>query len=462
MMTNGPQFIARRFAYRLRRIVTLAGLGLASLAAWSSTEVVGYVSLAIGDGVIYETDGAQRPLARGAKIRVGDRVVTGPNGHAQLHFVDNGAVSVRPDSALQVQDYRFDAARPENSEVRLKLERGTGRSISGAATEVDKTRFRLNTPIAAIGVRGTDFIVQAQPDSVRAMVADGAIVMSPYSPDCSLTALGPCAGGAVRELTAEMGRWVAEVRPGDTAARLVRASNWSGTSMAHGDADGEEASPSARALAAARASGMLAAEPTLTELQRGNDRAAADVLTVAAVNVPSLNSPPPLTSSLVWGRWTIFPAAEDGVTIPYALARLNRHVTVADYDAGLFRTNGGVRGEDYQPVDTGRVEFRLAHAAASFESSAGIESAKVGAANLTVDFGLGTFATALDLGTASGAVGQVRASGPIRLDGLFVVVDATQRVAGALSGDGREAGYLFELLVGNDVFKGRTLWGRRP
>ena len=51
--------------------------------------------------------------------------------------------------------------QPASSEVRLQVDHGITRSISGRATEVDKNRFRLNTPVAAIGVRGTDFIVQA-------------------------------------------------------------------------------------------------------------------------------------------------------------------------------------------------------------------------------------------------------------------------------------------------------------
>lgn len=414
---------------------------------------VGVVSLAIGDSLLRGADGRARAVERGARIRVGDRIETGHNGQVHLRFVDDGAVSVRPDSVLQVQDYLYDAARPELSEVRLKLEKGIGRSISGGATEVDKTRFRLNTPIAAIGVRGTDFIVQAQPDAVRAMVADGAIVMAPYGAQCSAAGLGPCAGGDARELSAEMGRWVAEVRPGDAATRLVRADD-------AGEAAGKQ--PSTAAAAAARSTGLLAAEPTSNEMQRGNDRAAAEMLHMAAVQVPELNRPPALDAKLVWGRWTIYPAAGDKLTIPYALARLGRHITVADYGAGLFRSDGFDSNKIFGAAGAGPVEFRLTHAEANHESAAGITAAKVNAANLTIDFGRRNFATALDLTSASGVAGQVRASGQIRNDGLFVAVDPTQKLAGALSGDGREAGYSFESWAGSDVFRGRTLWGRGP
>lgn len=43
-------------------------------------------------------------------------------------------------------------------EVRFKLETGVARAISGTAAESAKDRFRLNTPLVAIGVRGTDLL----------------------------------------------------------------------------------------------------------------------------------------------------------------------------------------------------------------------------------------------------------------------------------------------------------------
>ena len=142
------------------------------------TSAVGQVSLLIGQVKVMRKDGAVEPLRRGMAVHVGDRVETSANGHVHLRFVDNAALSVRPDSVLEIQAYQFDASRPELSEVRLQVDQGMARSISGRATEVDKNRFRLNTPVAAIGVRGTDFIVQASDATLRASVAEGAIAVS--------------------------------------------------------------------------------------------------------------------------------------------------------------------------------------------------------------------------------------------------------------------------------------------
>lgn len=442
----------------LRVLAVIAALGSAmqlTFAADAST--VGQVSLLIGEARVVRADGSQERLQRGSRIHVGDRVETSANGHVHMRFVDNAAISVRPESILEVQAYRYDAQSPQSSEIRLRVEKGTSRSISGAATDVDKSRFRLNTPIAAIGVRGTDFIVQTDPEGVRATVSDGAIVVGALGGACSPVDLGPCAGTAVRELSAEMGKLMAEVRVGDRSTRIVPAVD---LPMAAAATNGRDAGSERQlSMSDARATGLSAAQPTPPELQRGNDRAAAGLLTLATVNVPDLNRPSDVAAQLVWGRWAILPEANDKLSVPFALARLGRHVTVADEEAGLFRADQGAAAVLSDTLQA-KVEFRLARASATYEVGAVIESAAVLSSNLTVDFSNRTFATGLVLSSASGGTSTFAMAGAVRNDGLFAVKDVDQRVAGAISLSGKEAGYLFERNTVEGLFRGRTLWGQ--
>lgn len=442
------------FPWTLR---TLMHIGLIAAAAASTTaraEEVGRVSLLIGQARVVQADGTVRALSQGAAISVGDRIETGGNGHVHVRFVDNGAVSVRPDSALEVHAYRFDRSRPQANEVRLRVGSGVARSISGEATELDKSRFRLNTPIAAIGIRGTDFIVRADLDAVRASVSDGAIVIGPLGAGCTASALGPCTGAQVLELTAEMGQFIAEVFPGETA-RLVAVADPAAALLAHAAYGG----PSPRLIQAARRTGLLAAQPTVAEVLRGNDAAAAGLLTVAAVNVPKLNRPSSTSAELIWGRWAILPDANDRLSVPFALARLGRLVTVADEEMGLFRREQTVGGTPLAGAPQGLVDFWLTRAAATYESPVLTEPASITGARLTIDFGRRTFATALDMNSPAGGRTELRVAGELRSDGLFAVRDEAQRVAGAVALNGKEAGYLFERNVGTGLFKGRTLWG---
>lgn len=428
-------------------------------SAQSTASAVGQVSLLIGLAEVVHADGARQPLRRGAAILVGDRLETSANGHVHVRFIDNGVVSVRPESVLEVQAYRYDLQHPQSNEIRLRLEQGTSRSISGAATEVDKTRFRLNTPIAAIGVRGTDFIAQADQAGVRATVSDGAIVVGALGGACSVAALGPCGSGEARVLTAEMGRLMAEVRPGDRVARIVPAAGAALVSAAYGAE--ERVAARYAAESSARSAGQLAAEPSPSSLARGNDRAAAGLLTIAAVNAPDLNRASDPSGQLIWGRWSVAPASDDKLSVPFSIAASGRQITVADDLAGLFRTAGSA-GSSQQLSDSpnAKVDFRLSRASASFDIGGRSESAAVDGGTLSLDFARRTFATALALSSATAGKAELRMGGDLRSDGTFAVKDVDQRVAGAVTLDGKEAGYLFERGVGGGLFRGKTLWGR--
>lgn len=442
--------ILTRIQHSILRTAGLACLGL--LAAAAHAQQVGQVSLLIGAAKVIRADGSRTDLRQGDAVTVGDRIETAANGHVHLRFMDHGAASVRPDSVLEVQAYRYDPDKPASNEVRLKLLQGVARSISGAATEHDKNRFRLNTPLAAIGVRGTDFIVQVLPDQVRATVAAGAIVMAPFGAQCRVDALGPCAGRAGQLLSADMGRMMLELRSGEGGARIVPAA----------DAVMASVPQQVEVRRAVQVAAVAAAQADTRST--ASDRAAASVLSIAPLGPTDarvLNTPPNADSELAWGRWFDKNGRYDNISLAFKDAFNGRHVTVGDGESGLFRRGDATQVETaFRNPGVDRVDFRLTRAQASFESAAGVESASVEGGTLTLDFLHRRFATALALFSASGGAAELRLGGAIRGDGTFAVNEDGQRVAGAVSTNLQEAGYLFERQVGAGVFKGRTLWGR--
>ena len=452
---------------RMRAVPRLSGLAglvagvLACATAAAQPQAVGHVSLVIGVAQVVRADGVREVLRRGSSIMVGDRLETTANGHVHIRFVDNGAVSVRPESVLEVQSYKYDAQNPAVNEVRLRLDQGTSRSISGAATEADKNRFRLNTPIAAIGVRGTDFIVQSDPTGVRATVADGAIVLGPLSATCTAGALGPCAGDTARVLSAGMGELMAEVRAGDDRTRLVPTAGSALAAVVTKRDDGAGQRPQGEALT-----------------YSANDRTAADLLTIAKERLSDLNKPVSSlaalgltgftissvsqapTEQLVWGRWTPTSAPNDQLAVPSFIAAEGRHYTgIGDSEVGLFRANQTQPGNVLSDSLNATAEFKLNRAYATFQTGSKSETASVDNGSLVIDFARRTFATGLRLSSASAGTSELRAGGIVRSNGTFAVRDSEQLVAGVVSTDGKEAGYLFERNANGGVFKGRTLWG---
>ena len=195
----------------------------ASSACALAADLAGSVSFVIGDASVVGEDGKARTVARGENVNAGQILQTGATGHIHLRMVDGAFVSIRPQSRLRIEDYHYDAANPANNRIKFVLEKGVARSITGRAGEVAKENYRLNTPLAAIGIRGTDFVVQATDDITRVTVQSGAVVMAPLAGDCLASALGPCKSAASRVLTAAMRDAYLELRNRNEAPLLVPA-----------------------------------------------------------------------------------------------------------------------------------------------------------------------------------------------------------------------------------------------
>jgi hypothetical protein len=157
--------------FRMRHwLVWLAfALGAATAgAAWAQGGPgVQFLSV-IGDVRIVGRDGAQRPAERGAELRDGETIQTGANALAQLRLADGGLLSVRADTELKLDRFAYAGRDDRNASFLVSLLKGGFRSITGLIGQVNRDGYRVTTPSATIGIRGTDFdtlvLTAARPD----------------------------------------------------------------------------------------------------------------------------------------------------------------------------------------------------------------------------------------------------------------------------------------------------------
>lgn len=97
------------------------------------------------------------PLRTDVPIRSGDLIRTGSDGRVQLRFTDGALISIQPDSDFRVERYAFDARSERGF---FELARGAVRTVSGRIGKRDRDDWRLTTPTATIGIRGTEFSVE--------------------------------------------------------------------------------------------------------------------------------------------------------------------------------------------------------------------------------------------------------------------------------------------------------------
>lgn len=404
------------------------------------TEIVGAVTTVIGEGRILSGAGQQQAVLRGASVRAGDRIETAVGGHVHIRFVDGGLVSVRPLSRLLIEDYRTNNNR-ELAAIKFRLEEGVMRSITGEWGEANRDRFRLNTPVAAIGIKGTDFIVKADQANTFASVTTGAIVMAPLEGLCAQT-LGPCSGNQSVLLSADMAGMMLELQRlnGNTTTRLVPA-----VDLLAGQGRGDVQRPGAEATGIAEKSTV-------------GDASAANRL---AENITGAT--PPVSKPLVWLHNIIgIGVPENSFSQRYSEALVaGRTATIGNFFITLYRDETVQAA--FQPIGTAAT-FGLKNASATYTQPAAFsqpaENVAISGATLNVDFTRATFSTRMDLASPSLGRSEFTANGNVSKEGLFIANQTGQSLAGAFSLDGREAGYQFDktLPVGN--VSGITLWGR--
>lgn len=405
--------------------------------AWVRAEVtvpttgVGQVTTLIGQATVQRLDGMQR-LSRGHALHEGDCIETGDSGHVHIRFVDGGLVSVRPLSRLCLEQYR-PPRDGQPAAIKFRLDKGVVRSLTGEWGAQHKDRFRLNTPLAAIGIQGTDFIVKANKDLVAAQVISGAIVMTPMESACAIS-LGVCQSDHAQRLTAEMQDYILEYRPqSGNGPKLMPAYDLS----------------SLEGAAFARMQPM-----PIEDAQGMNKISAGNPLVADAANGALLKSRPLrwLHNILEWNvsQGTISKRYDSELAAGMA-------PTVGNFFITLFRDES--LQSTYQPV-LSTADFSLQQVSATYlQPQKGVEEAlAVNNGLLSVDFAHNTFSTRLDLnGQALGSL-TLQDAGSIDNKGYLRGQTAGQSLTGAFSMDGREAGYLFSKPVGLGSVNGLTLW----
>ena len=414
-------------------LVELSGAALAS----EKNTAIGEVTLLIGNTSVIHLNGVESSLKRDDFIYVGDLVQTDAGGHVHIRFIDEAVVSVRPNSRLRIEAYHYNLTEPKKNAIRFNLITGVVRSISGKATKAAHDRYRLNTPVAALGVLGTDYVVKVDDSHMWAAVYSGGIAVSPFSKNCLANGLGVCHGA--EQLTKEMGDMVLTYQLGEKQVKLK--------SFSHAiEINDLSIVPEQAPL---NSTDAPAGEQLVERKQLGES---------IGEGVKSLK----LSGNIAWANWWPSRLPGDTLSMPYKQASNGREITIGDGRFGLFRE--APTSFDVMPTQ-GVVNFSLmrsfvyffnAHAAAGEQPTQG--ALKRG--TLELDFAKKAFSTQLDLSHPQVGSTTLDVDGVIGSNGLFYSEGGASSVKGALTGKAKEAGLLFQHQVNEGRFKGISSWAR--
>jgi hypothetical protein len=146
----------RRYAI----LVTGAVLMAAGAAAWAQApQAAGRFVSVTGDVGVVGRDGVRRNAERGGDIREGDTIITGDSALAQARMSDGGLISIRADSEFKLEQFAYKGREDRNASFVVNILKGGFRTITGLISQVNRSGYKITTPAATIGVRGTHFEV---------------------------------------------------------------------------------------------------------------------------------------------------------------------------------------------------------------------------------------------------------------------------------------------------------------
>lgn len=150
-------------AWNLSRLARRARLAPAVIALVFqpalASEPAGTVKTSKGQ-VQVERSGQRLPAKVGDPVLVSDRVVTGADSAVGITLRDNTMLTAGQNSTLELNRFAFDSTTHAGA-LEASVKRGSLAVISGKLAKASPDTVRYSTPSMTLGVRGTEFVIEA-------------------------------------------------------------------------------------------------------------------------------------------------------------------------------------------------------------------------------------------------------------------------------------------------------------
>lgn len=172
-----------------RILLLLSGFALLSAQAGGAlAAVAGHVQFVHGVVQVTTPGGQVRTVQKGDALNEGDTLTSAAKASAQIRMQDGGFIAVRPDTRMKFDQFRFSGKEDGEEKSFFSLFKGGFRAVTGLIGRINKQNYKITTPAATIGIRGTDhetFLVT--PDSPLAQFAPSGAYSKVNTGETTLT-----------------------------------------------------------------------------------------------------------------------------------------------------------------------------------------------------------------------------------------------------------------------------------
>ncbi|MEQ9170527.1 MAG: FecR domain-containing protein [Rhodospirillales bacterium] len=123
---------------------------------------IGTVKTLTGEVWVTRADGTRVQLQAGDQVYQGDSIETGPKGAIGVLLADETTFSMGEDSSMVLDEMVYDPAT-QNGSLNVSVVQGVFTFVSGQVAKTDPDAMKIDTPVATIGIRGTQVGIEIPP-----------------------------------------------------------------------------------------------------------------------------------------------------------------------------------------------------------------------------------------------------------------------------------------------------------
>jgi len=121
---------------------------------------VGYIVRQQGEASVQDNNGNIQGLEINSRIYEGDRITTAVDANLYILMDDGAEIYLKGDSVIKISEYVITPGYDSGSSSILDLIRGGLRKITGAIGASALSNYKVQTGLATIGMRGTEFVIK--------------------------------------------------------------------------------------------------------------------------------------------------------------------------------------------------------------------------------------------------------------------------------------------------------------
>ncbi len=166
--------------------VCVAAILMSSVSVGALAAGIGTVVDVVNEGYRTPPGASELPAKPTDEIVQGEALRTGSQSAIQVKFIDGSELSVESESEILLSDYVFDTGTGSTGSIQL----GEG-LFHFDSNGVADGGVKIETPVATIGIRGTEFLVTVRDGVTVVDIVDGKVEVKPVGKGKAIT----CEGG---------------------------------------------------------------------------------------------------------------------------------------------------------------------------------------------------------------------------------------------------------------------------